>query len=59
MESLVHYKRLILANYPSSQDPELMADCVRLLDQLKDIDSARRHRYEEICQAIENIGIRS
>ncbi|KAF9501297.1 rab-protein geranylgeranyltransferase [Pleurotus eryngii] len=56
MESLVHYKRLILTNYSSDRDSDLVADCVQLLEQLKEIDSARRHRYEEIRQAVESIG---
>ncbi|KAJ8517321.1 hypothetical protein ONZ45_g5499 [Pleurotus djamor] len=52
MESLVHYKRLILANYPSEQDTALLESCLSLLEALKKLDSARRDRYEELALTI-------
>jgi geranylgeranyl transferase type-2 subunit alpha len=49
MESLVHYKRLLLRNNSSATDTApLTKDCLRLLQQLQDLDPARKQRYEEI-----------
>ncbi|KAJ7929265.1 rab-protein geranylgeranyltransferase [Mycena leptocephala] len=49
MESLVHYKRLMLKKHPSSVDAaSITNDCRRLLDELRVLDPARRRRYEEI-----------
>ncbi|KAJ7871443.1 rab-protein geranylgeranyltransferase [Mycena olivaceomarginata] len=49
MESLVHYKRLLLKNHHSSVDASsLTSDCRRLLSDLRVLDPARRRRYEEI-----------
>ncbi|KAJ7470311.1 rab-protein geranylgeranyltransferase [Mycena latifolia] len=48
MESLVHYKRLLLQKHSSSLDAEVANDCRRLLNRLRELDPARRRRYEEI-----------
>ncbi|KAF8184919.1 rab-protein geranylgeranyltransferase [Mycena galopus ATCC 62051] len=49
MESLVHYKQLLLKNHASSIDAaSLRSDCRRLLSDLCVLDPARRRRYEEI-----------
>ncbi|KAJ7168174.1 hypothetical protein C8R43DRAFT_983299 [Mycena crocata] len=48
MESLVHYKRLLLQKHPSSFNEELTNDCRRLLSELRVLDPARRRRYEDI-----------
>ncbi|KAJ7261363.1 rab-protein geranylgeranyltransferase [Mycena haematopus] len=52
-ESLVHCKRLLLKNHPSSVDAvSLTNDCRRLLGDLRVLDPARRRRYEEIEAAL-------
>ncbi|KAJ7090253.1 rab-protein geranylgeranyltransferase [Mycena belliarum] len=48
MESLVHYKRLLLQRHSSLVDAEVANDCRRLLDELRGLDPARRRRYEDI-----------
>ncbi|KAF7359357.1 Rab-protein geranylgeranyltransferase [Mycena sanguinolenta] len=49
MESLVHYKQLLLKNHASSVDAaSLTNDCRCLLADLRVLDPARRRRYEEI-----------
>ncbi|KAJ6618337.1 rab-protein geranylgeranyltransferase [Mycena sp. CBHHK59/15] len=49
MESLVHYKRLLLQKHSSSLDTaRVLIDCRHLLGQLRELDPARRRRYEEI-----------
>ncbi|KAF7338661.1 Rab-protein geranylgeranyltransferase [Mycena venus] len=49
MESLVHYKQLLLKNHSSSVDAATITnDCRRLLGDLRVLDPARRRRYEEI-----------
>lgn len=53
MESLVHYKRLLLKNHHSSVDASsLTSDCRRLLSDLRVLDPARRRRYEEIGASV-------
>lgn len=47
MESLVHYKSIILRRHSPNSD-SLTAECLNLLEQLKVLDPARRQRYEEI-----------
>jgi hypothetical protein len=46
MDTLVHYKRLLLALKPERK--ELVDECAKLLEQLKNIDPMRRRRYEEM-----------
>ncbi|KAG2075993.1 rab-protein geranylgeranyltransferase [Suillus decipiens] len=47
MESLVHYKRLLLQNHsPDSQT--LKQECVELLSQLMDLDPVRYFRYQDL-----------
>ncbi|KAJ6606532.1 hypothetical protein DFH09DRAFT_1299764 [Mycena vulgaris] len=48
MESLVHYKRLLLQKHSSALDAGIVNDCRRLLSQLQMLDPARRRRYEDI-----------
>ncbi|KAJ7771740.1 rab-protein geranylgeranyltransferase [Mycena metata] len=49
MESLVHYKRLLLQKHSSMIDVgKVTNDCRRLLRELRGIDPARQRRYEDI-----------
>ncbi|KAJ7197194.1 hypothetical protein GGX14DRAFT_471768 [Mycena pura] len=49
MESLVHYKRLVLRKHSSTIDvPGVTSECRNLLNELRRVDPARRARYEEI-----------
>ncbi|KAJ7445740.1 hypothetical protein B0H11DRAFT_2086653 [Mycena galericulata] len=49
IESLVHYKRLLLQKHSSFLDTtSVQNDCRRLLGELRVLDPARRRRYEEI-----------
>ncbi|RDB20991.1 Geranylgeranyl transferase type-2 subunit alpha [Hypsizygus marmoreus] len=51
MESIVHYKRLLLRNHLEHVDTQkLSAECQELLEQLQRIDPWRRRRYEGIAQ---------
>ena len=54
MESLVHYKRLLLRKHAASLRSEeqegLVKDCVSLLQELEALDPARRQRYKELCK---------
>ncbi|KAI0064687.1 rab-protein geranylgeranyltransferase [Artomyces pyxidatus] len=53
MESLVHYKQLLLRNHSSSlasgQADSLTQQCLYLLTQLEEIDPARRQRYQDLA----------
>lgn len=46
MESLVHYKCLLLEKHDQSED--IQHDVLRLLDALRKCDPGRRQRYDEI-----------
>ncbi|KAH7926287.1 rab-protein geranylgeranyltransferase [Leucogyrophana mollusca] len=48
MESLVHYKRLLLRNHSPSQPQCLRDNCLQLLYQLEQLDPARKHRYQQL-----------
>ncbi|KIK63666.1 hypothetical protein GYMLUDRAFT_40746 [Collybiopsis luxurians FD-317 M1] len=49
MESLVHYKRLLLRNHASTVDHFLLTqECIHLLTQLREVDPSRKARYQEI-----------
>lgn len=51
MESLVHYKRLLLQNYlPDSQT--LKQECVELLSRLMDLDPIRYFRYRDLSESL-------
>jgi len=50
MESIVHYKRLLLRATPDART--IVTECRNLLLQLQDIDPARRKRYEEIANGL-------
>ncbi|KAJ3997531.1 rab-protein geranylgeranyltransferase [Lentinula boryana] len=53
MESLVHYKRLLLRNHASSVvTSTLTQDCIQLLHQLRKVDPGRRERYHEIASEL-------
>lgn len=49
MESLVHYKRLLIRNHASAADSSaLTRECISLLKKLREVDPGRRARYDEI-----------
>ena len=50
MESLVHYKSLLLKQHATQNDEReaLKEECARLLEELKGVDSFRKARYEEL-----------
>ncbi|KIY43667.1 rab-protein geranylgeranyltransferase [Fistulina hepatica ATCC 64428] len=49
MESIVHYKRLLIRNHPASIDKEdLIRQCTKHLDELCELDPMRRKRYDDI-----------
>ncbi|KAE9394991.1 protein prenylyltransferase [Gymnopus androsaceus JB14] len=49
MESLVHYKSLLLRNHSlSANTSTLRRECIALLKQLREVDSGRKARYDEI-----------
>ncbi|KAJ3843297.1 rab-protein geranylgeranyltransferase [Lentinula raphanica] len=49
MESLVHYKRLLLRKHASFVDKSLLTqECIHLLEQLRKVDPGRGARYDEI-----------
>ncbi|KAH8828545.1 rab-protein geranylgeranyltransferase [Flagelloscypha sp. PMI_526] len=45
LESLFHYKKHLLRH---NADAQLKKECLELLEQLKNIDPLRRHRYEDL-----------
>ncbi|KAA1474885.1 rab-protein geranylgeranyltransferase [Dentipellis sp. KUC8613] len=53
METLVHYKQLILLHHPptagSLEAKTLVQQCLDLLRQLEDIDPPRRQRYRDLA----------
>ncbi|KAK0483203.1 rab-protein geranylgeranyltransferase [Armillaria novae-zelandiae] len=49
LESIVHYKRLLVSKHGATTDTaRLTRDCHSLLEQLIKLDPARRNRYREI-----------
>ncbi|GJE86946.1 rab-protein geranylgeranyltransferase [Phanerochaete sordida] len=56
MESLVHYKRLLLQKHgdalTSEERASLVEDCAKLLGELQTLDPARRQRYKELSESI-------
>ncbi|KAF8630374.1 hypothetical protein AX15_002936 [Amanita polypyramis BW_CC] len=53
MESILHYKGLLLRKHSAAVDTEtLREDCRKLLSRLKTVDPLRRHRYEDIALTI-------
>ncbi|PFH50050.1 hypothetical protein AMATHDRAFT_146065, partial [Amanita thiersii Skay4041] len=49
LDSILHYKRLLLAKHGSSVDvAKTKSECYKLLEQLKGVDPLRRQRYEDI-----------
>lgn len=49
MESLVHYKQLLLQRHRSEvNSKEVIGDCSRLLRELRSVDPDRRARYAEL-----------
>ena len=48
LESLVHYKRLLLRHRPKERREGLVAECKVMLECLKTIDPKRRMRYDAI-----------
>ncbi|EKM55625.1 uncharacterized protein PHACADRAFT_256366 [Phanerochaete carnosa HHB-10118-sp] len=56
MESLVHYKRLLLQKHTTSFQPgeqvNLVESCIGLLQELGALDPARRQRYKESSEHI-------
>ncbi|TFK42750.1 rab-protein geranylgeranyltransferase [Crucibulum laeve] len=54
MESIVHYKLILIRNHSRSVDVgKLTGDCSTLLSQLQRLDPSRRRRYEEIAKNID------
>lgn len=52
MESIVHYKTILLRLHASPTEQEsLKRECAELLGQLKEVDPARRRRYEELGES--------
>jgi geranylgeranyl transferase type-2 subunit alpha len=47
-ESLVHYKRLLLRHRSEEMRSKTLAECAALLAKLKELDPARRQRYQDI-----------
>ena len=56
MESLVHYKQMLIRNYSlslaSEERQELIKSCLDLLRQLGTIDPLRKQRYDDLGEAI-------
>ncbi|EIM90234.1 rab-protein geranylgeranyltransferase [Stereum hirsutum FP-91666 SS1] len=56
MESLVHYKQLLLRNHSTSigegGSQVLVKECLQLLDQLESIDPQRRRRYQQLANEV-------
>lgn len=52
MESLVHYKRLLIPHRPE-QSKDLSVECLKLLSQLEILDPARTRRYHDIASSIQ------
>jgi hypothetical protein len=48
LESLVHYKRMLLRIHEKIDNQVLTKECQEHLVQLKDLDPMRSQRYEEI-----------
>lgn len=49
LESLVHYKRILIRNHKEKVNTQaLVKECQALLSQLEEIDPMRSRRYEEI-----------
>ncbi|KAG5716262.1 Geranylgeranyl transferase type-2 subunit alpha [Termitomyces sp. T112] len=52
MESIIHYKRLLLKKHPNEVNTKtLLLDCKNLLEQLEILDPARHQRYQDIGQS--------
>ncbi|TFY83668.1 hypothetical protein EWM64_g351 [Hericium alpestre] len=56
METLVHYKQLILSKHSAEISPaeaeKLVEQCIALLKQLEEIDPPRRQRYRELAEEV-------
>lgn len=56
MESLVHYKQMLIRNHSlslaSEERQELIRSCLDLLRQLETIDPLRKQRYDDLGEAI-------
>ncbi|KAG7086650.1 hypothetical protein E1B28_002589 [Marasmius oreades] len=48
MDSLVHYKSLLIQTGPNADKLTLTNDCLRLLNDLRTIDPQRRTRYDDL-----------
>ena len=48
MDSLVYYKRLLMQKDPEADKNTLIEDCLRLLQELRTVDPARKQRYLDI-----------
>ncbi|KAL0580227.1 Rab geranylgeranyltransferase [Marasmius crinis-equi] len=49
LESLVHYKRLLMQEDPNADNQVLTKDCLRLLEELRTVDPERKQRYHDIA----------
>ncbi|KAJ3574574.1 hypothetical protein NP233_g1680 [Leucocoprinus birnbaumii] len=53
LESLVHYKRMLIRNHKETVDSQaLVAECRKYLEQLKELDPMRSRRYEDIADQL-------
>ncbi|KDR81448.1 hypothetical protein GALMADRAFT_134887 [Galerina marginata CBS 339.88] len=51
MECIAHYKRLLLTKHSSDVDGKVLSEEIRsLLDRLREIDPARRRRYQDLAR---------
>ncbi|KAF9052708.1 hypothetical protein BJ165DRAFT_1442192 [Panaeolus papilionaceus] len=52
MESIVHYKRMIVFKYANEEDVGVLSqECREMLSRLIELDPARRRRYESLCKS--------
>ncbi|KAH9484165.1 Geranylgeranyl transferase type-2 subunit alpha [Psilocybe cubensis] len=60
LESIVHYKRLLLKNWVSGAEAgPLISDVKSLLHRLEQLDPARRRRYRDLAHELDDDGTRS
>jgi hypothetical protein len=53
LESIIHYKRLLLRNWSHELDaPQLSYECIDLLKRLEALDPMRRNRYQELGESL-------
>jgi hypothetical protein len=56
MESIVHYKRLLVQKYPGDVDvKQLRGDCEHLLRELQEKDPERKQRYKGLGKYLSSL----